>query len=365
MKRVFLVAIIFMAIAVSSCSVNEMVPESTIDMDTFHIPQCVTRSTSSDESILNFDSEDEFQATVDYIQSLYSNEEKIAWVMQKFPQFESLQNLYWEAMTEIDEIEDDEEDSEESFAQFQQKYDGLYFPKYMEDAGFYIPMKDLNAAFLVNRFCEVSIGGEVKNLRDIEDYGTLAELGRAYYSIETPMPISDLTSFTLRSTSMDPVGPEYDSGWTTYTNTSDGTERKVKLKVRRKFETIQLTTVSSGSESRLHLELCFRKNRWFGWVNYKGSAEMIFTAQIPGYGSTFGPLTFENDSYSSHDEEFPYPVRITRDDSYWYHTFAETPFTVTVNFNKINQPIVYSFNMYGIQSKTPVSATPLVVMPYF
>lgn len=260
-KQIYLSAIIIMALLMSSCSATE-IPESvasqmSTDTETY------TRSSSTEDNILHFDNEAEFQSAVANLDQLYSTEEKMKWVNDKFPEFESIQDLYWEAMDEVSQSDDN---SYESFEQFQKKYEGLYFPKFMEDVGFYIPMTNLNAAFLANRHCEVFIGGEIRNLRDIYNYDTLMEFGRAYYSIEKPMTCGEWVDFTLRSTSMDPVGPEKETEWSVYKGdqTNDETARKVKLKIRRKFVTIPTSPYTNGSQSRLHLELCFRKEKWYG-----------------------------------------------------------------------------------------------------
>ena len=83
----------------------------------------------------------------------------------------------------------------------------------MEDMGFYIPMTDLDKAYLVNRNCEVSIAGNIKSLRDIHDYSTLMMLDRAYYSMEKPMTLGTVYNFTIKHDDQNSVGPEYESDW--------------------------------------------------------------------------------------------------------------------------------------------------------
>ena len=347
-----------MSILMISCSQTELPETSVSNLTT----SSTTRATSADEDMLQFDNEAEFQAAVDHINSLASVEDKINWVHNSFGDFKSIQDLYWDAMNEVDNSDDD---SMESFKLFQEKYNGLYFPQFKEDMGFYIPMTNLDEAFLANRNCEVSIGGSIRNLRDINDYETLVQLDRAYYSAEKPMTIGTIHEFSLSSTSMDPVGPEYDSGWRYFKeNTTDGTERKVKLKVRRKFVTIPVSAVSNGSESRVHLELCFRKKRWYGFTNYNGQAKMTFNAVIPGIGNV-GPYVFEHESYSSHDDEFLYPINIYNDGYHWYYTFAEAPFNVTVNFNKIKDPIIFSWNMFCVRCVTRPDGPAAPIFPNF
>ncbi len=254
MKKFLLFAMLIMAIGLSACTEVEE-PISGVLTNTL-----VSRSrqaTSLKDSMLSFNSQDDFMAAITHIESLSSEEDKINWVNENYPNFKSIQSLYWEAMDEMGKMEDIDTDK---YDEFQQKYLGLYFPRYSEDAGFYVPMTNLDAAFLVNKECNVEIAGTVMNLRDIEDYSKLIELGRAYYSKESTMPMSDMASFNLNSTSMNSVGPEYDSGWTTYD------KRKVKLKARRKFTSYSPTPAIKGSKSLLHLEFCFRKKNvaWLG-----------------------------------------------------------------------------------------------------
>lgn len=362
MKKILFLAIFIMAILMSSCSQVELIEPVGSNPSNVQEYNVTTRSSFDYDNMLRFESEAAFQSIVAQISSLTSTEDKMNWVKAKYGDFKSIQTVYWEAMNEVDESNDD---SMESFELFQQKFKGLYFPKYMEDTGFYIPMTNLDAAYLVNSDCEISIGDKVINLRDIYDYETLMSLGRAYYSIEKPMMIGAYNSFNLNSTSMDHIGPEYESDWKFFKGeTEDGTERKLKLKARRKFVTIPVSPISDGSESRVHLELCFRKKRWCGFTNYNGKSEMTFQTIIPGYGE-LGPLVFNHESYSSHDDEFPYPINIFNDGKHWYYTFEEVPFTVTVNFNKIKVPIVFKWNMYPVQCVTDPNGPHSAILPYF
>lgn len=356
MKNLLFFLLLAMTMAITSCSQTEMSEMPTSNKTTSFIKDEGTRSLSNDEEMLQFDNEADFQAAVTQLKNLTTVEEKRAWVRNNFGEFKSLQDLYWDAMNEVDESNDD---SAESFELFQQKYEGLYFPKYMEDMGFYIPMADLDKAYVVNRNCEVSIAGNIKNLRDIYDYSTLMMLNRAYYSIEKPMTIGTVYNFTINYHDQNSVGPEYESEWRHFkADTTDGTERKVKLKVRRKFK-YDLNV----NFSLVHLELCFRKKRWYGYTNYHGEAEMIFNTVIPGYGPI--RLAFKQEGQSSHDYEFPYPMKISNDGYHWYYTYAEVPFNVTVNFNKITVPIVFEWNMYALQYVTGADGYHVSVEPYF
>ncbi|MDE6792948.1 MAG: hypothetical protein K2J48_07690 [Muribaculaceae bacterium] len=338
------------AISFTSCSDVEM-PESL--GITNRIGTVETRS--SNASLLSFESKEAFDAEVAILTALSSDEEKIQWVNKNHPNFTSIQSVYWEAMDEMAEIE---EVNQENYEVFAQKYQTLYFPRFMEDAGFYVPMTNLDEAFLVNVNYEVSIAGEIINLKDIEEYSTLVELGRAYYSIESPIPLATLTPFYINSTSMNSVGPEYDSGWTQYG------DRKVKLKARRKFNTIQMAQGFNGSESVLHLEFCFRKKTWLGWTNSNSTSTIEFKATLPG-GGIVGPVSFSHSGNSSHDSELPYPIHISSDASHWYYTFPEAPCEATINYRGVSQILKYNWNMPGIQCVTPLTVNHAPILPYY
>lgn len=341
-----------MAIGLSACSnVEEPISGGLTNTSLTRSGQAV----SLGDSMLSFNSQDDFQATVTHLESLSSVEDKMNWIKENYPNFKSIQSLYWDAMAEMGKMENVDTDKYEAF---QQKYLGLYFPKYLEDAGFYVPMVNLDAAFLVNKECNVEIAGTVINLRDIEDYSKLIELGRAYYSNESPTPISDLASFNLNSTSMKSVGPEYDSGWKTYD------KRKVKLKARRRFTSYSPTPVIKGSKSLFHLEFCFRKKTWLGWVNYSSTSTIVFKANIPGLGWT-NDLSFSHNGSSSHDSEFEYPIKITSDASHTYYTFGEAPCVAQITFRDVSSQLNYSWNMPGCQCVTPRTSSPVLILPSY
>lgn len=352
MKKILLFTMLIMVIGLSSCSDVED-PISGVVTNT-----PVSRSgqdVSVKDSMLSFNSEDDFHAAVTHIESLSSEEDKMNWVKENYPNFKSIQSFYWEAMDEMGNMEDVDTDK---FDAFQQKYSGLYFPRYLEDAGFYVPMANLDAAFLVNKECKVEIAGTVINLRDIEDYSKLIELGRAYYSNESPIQISDLASFNLNSTSMNSVGPEYDSGWKTYD------KRKVKLKARRRFTSYSPTPAIKGSKSLFHLEFCFRKKTWLGWINYSSKSTIVFKANIPGLGWT-NDLTFSHNGTSSHDSEFEYPIKISSDASHTYYTFGEAPCVAQITFSDVSSQLNYSWNMPGCQCVTPLKSSPALILPSY
>lgn len=350
MKKFILWAMFVMAVGLSSCSDVEM-PDTDATVG-------VVQSRSgqvSEYPVLSFDSQADFDKAVNTIASLPSEQAKSEWMKENYPDFYSIQNLYENAMEEMAEID---ESSNTQYENFQEKYKNLYFPRYIDDAGYYIPMSNLDASYLVNKACEVSIAGETVNLRDVNDYGKLMELGRAYYASEQPMPVAAMGVFYLNSTEMNSVGPEYDSGWTQYD------KRKVKLKARRVFKTYQPNVNVVGSKSYLHLEFCFRKKTVLGWANYKSESTIVFKVTIPGKG-VIGPLTFNHNSNSSHDDEFEYPIQITSDSASYYFTFVEAPCEATITYRGVSMPLRYNWNMPGIQCVTPKAASYPLILPNY
>ncbi len=352
MKRIIYYTMLLAGIVLSSCT---SVEEPQLLQTTGNSISSATRSAEDEGSVLSFENEDAFEAALNMIASFDSDEEKAAWVKSQFPTFKSIQDIYWDAM---EEMEESDINNEKEYESFKNKYADLFFPMVMEDYGFYIPMQNLDAAFLANRNCEVKVGEEVRNLKDIDTYDLLAENGRAYYSIEAPMTVATMGSFQLNSKSMNSVGPEYDSGWRVYGN------RKVKLKARRKFNEYNPLPNVSGSKSLLHLEFCFRKKTWLGWANYKCRSIIDFKANIPGLGWT-KTFSFTHKSRSSHDSELEYPIKISNDASYTYFTFGEAPCEASINFKDISSILKFSWTMPGIQYIAPrKEGVPLIVPNY-
>ena len=250
--------------------------------------------------------------------------------------------------------------NEDRYSQFERKYVGLYFPKYQEDAGYYIPMSNLDKAFFANRNCEVSIAGKVVNFRDINEYEDLMRLGRAFYSNDGISMLATLTPIHYSGGNLDPVGEEYDSGWTTYKTDK---YYKIKLKARRRWKGISQGP-ASGFESIFHLEFCFRKESWLGWSNFKSNTTMVFKADIPGFG-TYSPSLDEKNGHSSHDWEFLYPIKLTQDQQYRYATYYETPCHATVRFKNIGYDVQYNWTMRGAQATFGLYGNPTLMTPYY
>lgn len=360
MNRLLLILAIGLTIIISSCSDKEEF-EMNSQQNLMESISSITRS--SNDTILFFESRAAFDAAVKTIASYDSEEEKFAYVKLSFPMFESIQDIYDDALVEMAEMEDI---SVEEYNSFQSKYACLYFPRYQEDAGYYIPMVDLDAAYLVNKNCEVCIAGEILNLKDINDYNTLVELGRAYYSYEYTMPAADIIDVKLKE-NMNSVGPEYDSDWKSYKFTKPNGNvhsRKVKLKARRvlkKDERYSHIPNQFASVSYIHLEFCYRKGSPLGWANYKSHSEIEFRYNPAGRGWS---ELFQKDKggMSSHDYEFEYSIFYFTDYKTILYIYEEAACMATVDFDDSNTPLIYNWTMPCLIDSDPYSPTPAKII---
>ena len=66
----------------------------------------------------------------------------------------------------------------------------LYFPEEGDDYSAYLPVKDENVAKLLNANGEVSINGEIVNLKDINSYQQLIDLGIAATEENYTIPVT-------------------------------------------------------------------------------------------------------------------------------------------------------------------------------
>jgi hypothetical protein len=335
------------AVLLSSCSHDDM-----FISDQQNESKQSYASTKSD-SILSFDNIGDYQNLLNCISALDTDEEKLLFVKNRYPKFHSIQTRYWSAMNEMDSIDTIDKNT---YTAFEGKYNCLYFPKYKDDAGFYIPMSDLNAAFLANEKCEIKIGNKLVNLKDVTSYNELQQLGRAYYPEEMIHSRATPTTFNLNSASMNSVGPEYDSDWKTYGN------RKVKLKARRQFVKTSVSVGFVTSTSLLHLEFCFRKNTWMGWVNYKSKSTIKFETTIPHTNKKI-EAEFTHNGLSSHDSKLRYPIHIANNGTSTIYTFAETTCYATIDYRGVSEPLTYEWSMPWIQCVTSNKNNPIRIIP--
>lgn len=261
----------------------------------------VTKTRSEENgNILTFASEHDFEVALANIASLESTEDKLMSVKEKFPNFISIQEIYGNALAEAENLEEDEA----SYLNFKERYSSLYFPMIAEDAGFYIPMSNLNTAFLMNEKCEVRIGNTIKSMKDIVDYSQLVELGRAYYSNPLNTTADSYTEFNFDGPKSN-IPPTYEAGWR-YNNDRD---RMINLKMDRQVVKYLELPTYTVCESRLHIEISFRKKTWLGWVNYSSNTNIAGKFEYPNSVWAY-ELDKSNSGNSSHDIWFTIPIEV-------------------------------------------------------
>lgn len=350
MKKTTFSAAISLILCVASCSSDDPTM-SNLSMES-DVPTTKNTRGSEETPILHFTDMLEFNNALTRIRSLNSSKEKIEWVHSTYPEFNSVQDIYNSAMIEM---ENEVDETEESYLNFKEKFNTLYFPMYGEDAGFYIPMSDLDAAYLVNENYMVNIGGNELCLKDIHDYQTLMTTGRAYYEKTKPMQIANMTEIKFDFPSMETVGPEYDSGWIQYD------KRKVKLKARRRFVAFTPSPGFSGSKSLFHTEFCFRKKTLFGWANSDSTSSITGTVKIPGTRDL--ELNSSHSGYSSHDFDYEIPVFITVDNGYWVYTCPELTCNATILYRGVASALEYKWTLGGVYYKNPYTANHAFILP--
>lgn len=286
-KHLLVALIVPLACACSNDSLDEVADQS-------NKPQVISRSV---ENMLSFDSEASFQQAVETLKSMNSWEEKNSWLKANFGNFQSMQFVYDTAMAEAENLGE----TEDEYRAFKDKYSTLYFPMYKEDYGYYIPLKDLAMADLVNENGNVIIAGNVVNKKDITSYNELMDLGRAYYGISQGMQsraAGESETFIFQK-DVEDVGSTWDSGW----HKENG--KKVKLKIRRRI--VNWTML-------LHTEFCFRKKTWLGWTNYSSNSTITGTAKMyndDGLCSQTVNISHSESGKSSHDADFG-PLNVYR-----------------------------------------------------
>lgn len=241
-----------------------------------------TRVITSTDNVLSFNSEKDFEQVVKTLSEIEDTKDRKKWVEEHYGEFTSMQAIYDQAMIEAENIGE----TKEAFMQFKEKYSSLYFPMYKEDCGFYIPVKDLAEASLINADGNVKIAGNIISKKDITNYEELMVLGRAYY----PMPqlLTRTTSNYIYSNG-NIIGGEYEAGW----HKENG--KKINFKARR---------IVVDNNLMLHIEISFRKHTILGWTNYSSYTHLTGTIkQYNNLGNALPVLNmdYEKDADSSHD----------------------------------------------------------------
>ncbi len=87
--------------------------------------------------------------------------------------FTSIYDEFDEAMNEAD----DYYQREGGYEEFKLKFPNLYYPEHGEDYAAFLPVSDEAVAKLLNQQGKVIIAGEEKDLRDVDSYEKIQELG--------------------------------------------------------------------------------------------------------------------------------------------------------------------------------------------
>ncbi|MDE6533170.1 MAG: hypothetical protein K2M27_06525 [Muribaculaceae bacterium] len=335
---VFMSAVLLLLTSCGNEDIPQM-PEKTMTKN----EKSLTRSTKT-YPVLSFESQSEFDSVVCQIATLNSSEAKLKWVKENYPNFESIQGVYSQALSEAESLDE----TEEEFLAFMDKYDTLYFPLVGDDAGFYIPVKDLDVSFLLSPACEVNIAGNLIDMKDIYSYDTLVSLGRAYYS-NTQFNVSTLDYEQFRfDKNLKNIGGTFESGW----RYNDDHDRKINVKIDRQLKELEPAPTYTVSESRLHIEVSFRKHTAFGWANYSSETGVVGSFKCD---SITVPVEVSMKGTSSHDVYLVIPVHIALGDgNYYVATFPElSSNNLVVHFRGFDNRTPYEVKMTGAYCTIP------------
>lgn len=240
-------------------------------------------------NILQFKNESEYEDVLKELSLLDSDFSKDSLVEKRFGSFYSLKKIYDSAMQAAALLDE----SQKAYMEYKESFDKyLYFSNYKDDCGAYLPVKNKNAAYLLNAYGEVIISGEKVCKNNVKTYTDLQETGDAMYDVDEPTATRGWSPSYIShseyafSESSNNVGMEYDSGWW------QENKRKVRVKCGRKVEGSQLQPVM-----KLHVEVSFRKKTWLGWANYVSETTTTGTF-TSGYN---GSINFYKNADSSHD----------------------------------------------------------------
>lgn len=200
---------------------------------------------------------------------------------------------------------------------------------------------------MVNNNYEVKIGGVIKNLRDIYSFEQLYSLGRTYYNIGQPSIVSDKYSEFTFSTSKENIGERYESGW----RYSEDGKRKLNLKIDRQLHPGSDPVLSVG-ESKLHVEISFRKKTFLGWATY--SSETTITGQLSPV-DTGWTINYDRhqSAWTSHDYWDYLGVVLFTQNNRRYASFPYINGKLTIDFRGFSKKEVYDVHMNGAYCGIP------------
>lgn len=260
-----------------SCSSEATFEKQKVDEKVkIEIPQ-LSLSLAVEDGRISFDNEKAFLSAVDIMKNGQNNDMAIRssgekktgeetssnfGYKAKFPNSETMSkygfySLYDDFIVAMKEAES-YYDREGGYEEFKKKHPSLYFPEMGDDYSAYLPVSDKEIAKLLDVNGEISIGGKIVNLIDINSYDQLKELGivpkdESEWVILRSSPVSTLNDFSEVKTRTT-VLPEVHCN-----------DRKLWINCSYK---------SPG----LLVEVCFRKKGLFGaWYNYDSVTHMNIT----------------------------------------------------------------------------------------
>ncbi len=245
--------------------------ENELDLNN-PIPNEIQKETD----ILSFADEAEFLALVTNIRNGEANPSsklRSATSNQSLS-FTSLFDEYEQAMKEAD----DYYQREGGYEEFKQKFPNLYYPEYKDDYTAYLPVSDETIAKLLNKEGKVIISGVERDMRDINSYQQLSELGIGIPDIDD----QEEENFVTTRSGMP---------WVVLTTS------KQKINSKRKAWLTLRSGIKDGKTDKNlgRVDLCFRKKGILGWYN----------GEVSSYGylikdETTVTLDHKVDEYSPH-----------------------------------------------------------------
>ena len=189
--------LIFIEISFNSCGKNEL--EEYINKEYSVIIE--GNKVNVINNTLSFKDQNSFEKTLQTIKlKLNENNENLNSNLSAFQatnkynqyqDFKSLYDLFNEALHNADSYYQ----RENGYEEFKEKYKTLYYPEYKDDYSVYLPVSDNDLAKLLNHNGDVLIKGKLFNMKNINSYSQLQELGIAMYNLPnktrariTPIP---------------------------------------------------------------------------------------------------------------------------------------------------------------------------------
>lgn len=345
MKKNYVIALAAL-LSVCSCSEESL---GSIDLQDSERTKTPLTKDVNNHDVFCFNSTKEFELALDSLANLNSSTEKTKWVKEHLgSQITTMHDIYVNAQDDAIALDE----SEESFNSFKRKYANLFFPLYMEDAGFYMPFKNQDIGYLANKDGFVFINGQLVDKKDIFNYADLQEAGLAYYSKEKKVE-------GTRSTNESPfyvyadatLEDSYDSDW------HEENGKKIRLKLNRRI---------ASYRTELHAEVSFRKHTWLGWTNY--SSHTTTTLSLKFYDdegiNQIGQFsdTQEHSGDSSHDSYVPIPVvTVNNSSTTYYYKLYRMKVNCTVEYRGMPTLQYYEHELMSLRSVNYDSTTPRVL----